>query len=616
MTKLFRRLINYFSHDLKLQYKFMVTHLILVLVPTLVISLLIYAQLSGVVLSNTVHSEQALSRQTVSSIDSSIEQVNTTSTRIVSDSFFTALLRYGKGAVDTRMSSDPAFYEDTISFLNTASAYIDGLNVTDIKIYLDKPYEGMYTNEEIASYNIFRPISEIRGSYWHGIFSSTDDRMIVCPTLYLTHKEAEQSGEFALARKINYSSGESTEAAYVLVFFSKDNIDSILKQNISITDSATYIVNSRNTLVSSSNANLAGKYFMRYEEVSDIVPDTTRFETRSFASQSAYIGYKEVMGTDWYMVSVIPVNSVLSQSRDVLWLFVVSYLIFLGIAYYASLKLSNSITRRISTVIEQMKLVEDGKPKPLRRSPEHDEIGDLVDTYNFMSDEINTLIEKEAKAADDLRISELKALQSQINPHFLYNMLDMINWLSKSGKSGEVSDAVQALSKFYKLTLGKGNIIVSIGEELSHVSLYVQLQNMRYKDKIHFFVDVPDDLLDYEIPKFVLQPIVENSIQHGIFGKESKEGNIVITGWAEDDTLVFIVSDDGVGISPEKMEGILTGKGESMDGSNIGIYNTHKRLQLYYGKTFGLTYRSSADEGTEVEIRIQAKKYDPASRDR
>jgi len=189
----------------------------------------------------------------------------------------------------------------------------------------------------------------------------------------------------------------------------------------------------------------------------------------------------------------------------------------------------------------------------------------------------------------------------------------MINWLSKSGKSEEVSAAVQALSKFYKLTLGKGNIIVSIGEELSHVSLYVQLQNMRYKDKIHYFVDVPDDLLDYEIPKFVLQPIVENSIQHGIFGKESKEGNIVITGWAEDEDIVFIVSDDGIGVPPEKMETILSGKGDSSIGSNIGIYNTHKRLQLYYDKSYGLTYRSSETTGTEVEIRIPARKYDGSS---
>lgn len=614
MIKIYKKIVNFYSYDLKLQYKFMLSHFILVLVPTLVIALLIYNQLSGVILSNTVHSEQTLSRQTVSSIESSIAQVDAASLTIINDAFFKNMLQDDQDTINQKLSSDPTFVNDTISFLNSSSALIDDLNITDIKIYLDSPYNELYSNSSFSSYNIFRPISDIAGSYWHGIFSSTNDRMLVCPTLYLTPSEAILFGEFSVARKINYSNSTSTDAAaYVVVYFSKGNIDSILKKNISITDSATYLVNGRNTLVSSSNPYLSGKYFMRYEEVYSRIPDTTKFETRTFASQKTYIGYKEVSGTDWYMVSVIPVDSVLNQNRNILWLFGVLYFIFLGIAYFISLKLSNSIARRISSVIKQMKLVEGGKPKPLARRLEHDEIGDLIDTYNSMSNEINSLMDKEVKAANDLRISEFKALQSQINPHFLYNTLDMINWLSKSGKSEEVSTAVQALSKFYKLTLGKGNIIVSIGEELSHVSLYVQLQNMRYKDKIHYFVDVPDDLLDYEIPKFVLQPIVENSIQHGIFGKESKEGNIVITGWAEDEDIVFIVSDDGIGVPPEKMKTILSGKGDSSIGSNIGIYNTHKRLQLYYDKSYGLTYRSSETTGTEVEIRIPARKYDGSS---
>lgn len=206
-----------------------------------------------------------------------------------------------------------------------------------------------------------------------------------------------------------------------------------------------------------------------------------------------------------------------------------------------------------------------------------------------------------------MRISEFKALQAQINPHFLYNTLDMINWLSQSGKREEVSTAIQALSKFYKLTLNKGNTTVRLEDELIHVSLYVKLQNMRYNDKINFIVDIQDELLDYEMPKLILQPIVENSIQHGIFGKESKEGTIVITGWLEQEDLIFIVSDDGVGITGDKLDSILSGNGDSSTGSNIGIYNTHKRLQLFYDTQFGLSYQSTPGIGTEVTIRIPAR---------
>lgn len=183
-----------------------------------------------------------------------------------------------------------------------------------------------------------------------------------------------------------------------------------------------------------------------------------------------------------------------------------------------------------------------------------------------------------------------------------------MNWLSLSGRNQEVSASIQALSKFYKMTLSKGNVVVTIKEELEHVSLYMQLQNMRYNNRIHFIIDVPDQLLDYTMPKIIFQPLVENAIQHGILAKASKEGNIVITGWMENQVLVFLISDDGIGMPGELLEQIFSGNVDSPSGSGIAIYNIHNRLQLFYDKEFGLTYRSKEGEYTEVEIRIPAIK--------
>lgn len=384
-------------------------------------------------------------------------------------------------------------------------------------------------------------------------------------------------------------------------------MDSILKTDISYTNSASYLINSRSTPVSSSNHQLIGTYLLDYSAIPMLIPDTTQFVTLTFAGERAYVGYKEIRGTDWYMVSVIPADNVLTDARDLIYQFFTTYFIFVILAFIIAIYLSKSIVKRIATVIRQMSAVKYGTPKPLVLKPSHDEIGELAETYNYMSDELNLLIEKQEKAASDMRISEFKALQAQINPHFLYNTLDMINWLSQSGKREEVSTAIQALSKFYKLTLNKGNTTVRLEDELIHVSLYVKLQNMRYNDKINFIVDIQDELLDYEMPKLILQPIVENSIQHGIFGKESKEGTIVITGWLEQEDLIFIVSDDGVGITGDKLDSILSGNGDSSTGSNIGIYNTHKRLQLFYDTQFGLSYQSTPGIGTEVTIRIPAR---------
>ena len=223
---------------------------------------------------------------------------------------------------------------------------------------------------------------------------------------------------------------------------------------------------------------------------------------------------------------------------------------------------------------------------------------------------MNQLIKKQAKAAEDLRIAEFNSLQAQINPHFLYNTMDMINWMAQQGRTLEVSNAVQNLSRFYKLTLSRKKGISSIAKEEEHVSIYVHLQNMRYHDSISLISDIPDELMEYQIPKLTLQPVVENSILHGILEKPSKSGTIVLTGWVEEEDIVLLISDDGVGIAPDKLPVILSGNGTSISGgTNIAIYNTHRRLQVLYGTKYGLSYSSHLGQGTEVLIRIPAKKY-------
>ncbi|RDY32592.1 cache domain-containing sensor histidine kinase [Lachnotalea glycerini] len=607
MIQFVKKIVLYYTQDMKLQSKFILSHLILVIAPTILIVSILLTQLSDILLSNTVLSEQNLSKQTADYIENCIAQVNNASTSIIENAYFSEILN--SASYDIPFESSDDFVKDTTSFLSSIHSSVDGFVITGIKIYLTESFQSLYDNPIYSSYQVFEPLAKVQGSYWHGIFSSTSKKYLVCPSLYLTPSECENLGELAIIRKMNYVNDIETPAAYVVVYFSKSNIDFILGKDLSISDSSTYLINERNSIVSTSNSSLSGKYILDYKTVQSKLTQNHRFITMTLGGEKVYAGCKEIPNTDWYMVSVIPTNNAIIQIRDIVFQLIGTYMIFLAFACFIALLLSNSIVKRIKSIINQMKLVRKSTPKRLLLKPGHDEIGDLIDTYNYMTDEINNLLKQQVKASTDLRLSEFKALQAQINPHFLYNTLDMINWLSKMGKIDEVCAAVQALSKFYKLTLNRGNITVSVKEELEHVSLYVQLQNMRYQDKIHFIIDVPDELLDYEIPKLVFQPIVENSIQHGIFAKESKEGNIVIMGWLENDIMVFVISDDGVGIPEGKLKSVLTGTLESTCGSNIGISNTHKRLQLFYDLEYGLIYRSTPCVETEVEIRIPAKKF-------
>jgi two-component system sensor histidine kinase YesM len=586
---------------MKLKHKLLISHLILVFAPILIITALFYNQLFQTIVTNTKTSELSVARETVANMEISISEVKNVANDILQANAFQQLL-----TKESSLRIDSSEYEALQTFTNSVTSKIDGNIISDIKIYLSEDYKDYLADTTLLNRGIYRPIDDIDNSYWHGIFASTSAKFLFCPTLYLTSKEASQSGLLSYTRKLTDSN--NNEIAYVSVYFRKAHVNSLLKKYTTLPGSAKYIINERDSLVAYSNRNLAGEYLVEYNDIPPLIPDVNKFEVKTFSSVKSYISYLEIPETNWIMIFVIPINSIWSDNKILLLEFLGAYLLVLAFVLFVSLSLSNSIVQRISNVITTMKTVKTGKPTSLNHPPEQDEIGDLIETYNYMVDEINDLSVKQGKAATELRTAEFKALQAQINPHFLYNTLDMINWLSRKGLNDEVSEAVQALSKFYKMTLRKGNITVTIEEEIEHVSLYIQLQNMRYENKIHYTIDIPDCMLEYTIPKITFQPIVENAILHGILGKDSKEGNIVITGWMEENTLVFQISDDGIGIPAEKLAQILEGNVASTKGSGIAISNVHQRLQLFYDKDFGLSYRSEVGEFTEIEIRIPAVK--------
>lgn len=599
--------VHYFLHDMKFKNKFVIIHLILVLVPSLVVFLFLYSRLSHIVTDNTIESEQALVSQTADTLEATISQLrlsmnSITSNRFLSEATYTSDVY---GYLSEQQSSTQA-----LEFFSTINSLIDHDFITSIKIYIPVSEELSFHSPSFSG--VISSEDEISGSYWHGIFDGQPDTVsLLCPSFYLTANETENLGSLAFIQKFTNLANPGGECSYIAIYFSEEYLENMLHKNLTSINSVYYIINSRNSIVASSNASLAGTYFKRYESIPEAVGSTEDFTTTTILNENLYMGYREIDQTDWRLVSVIPVSSVFSEGQQVLISTARLYLIFIALACAAAFLLSVSLTKRLSRVVEKINQNREKSLVPFEDNSDQDkdEIGQLVYNYNAMVDRINQLMDEQTETAEKLKVSEVKALQAQINPHFLYNMLDMINWLAQSGKQKEVTLAVQTLSKFYKLTLSKKNITTPVREELRHVELYVKLQNMRYEDKISFLIDVPDEILDFEIPKLVLQPIVENSIQHGIFEKESKEGTIVIMAWTEGEDIVFVISDDGVGILPEKLSFILDGTYEDGKGSNIGIYNTHLRLQLLYGKEYGLRYESTYGKGTEVQVKLPGVVY-------
>ena len=238
-----------------------------------------------------------------------------------------------------------------------------------------------------------------------------------------------------------------------------------------------------------------------------------------------------------------------------------------------------------------------------------DELAVLNASFNRMVEKIGQLVEDIKTEQSNLRQSELKLLQAQINPHFLYNTLDSIIWLAEAGEKEKVVQIVSSLSDFFRTTLSKGRDYITLKEEEMHIRSYLQIQRLRYRDILEYDIRIPQELGQYLILKLTLQPLVENALYHGIKNKRGV-GHIWVDGRREGDRIVFCVRDDGIGMGPEELErvqGLIGGvQEEGGDTSGFGLFNVDQRLRLNYGAAYGIRIHSRHGEGTQVEVTIPA----------
>ena len=600
MKSFFRRITHAYN-NLRLQTKLTITHLVIVTIPMAAIMLIFFTRIYDMIVSDTIRNEQEAALQTAPLIESEVSDILSAHDQLTEHAFYQKLIYSAR----TESLKELSVSEEAEDFQREIHKLTTGGLIGDIRIYLDVPgNESIFSEGSI--HNAAEPLDRAYRTYWYGIFAGQPAKSeLFCPAFYLSTYEAQNYGDIAYISKNRTIYNGDWVTVYLAIYFSTDHLRDTLADNLSSNSSVAYIINERDSIVATTDLALSGTYHFSYDVVQDSVMSSNNFITKNILGEDVYAGFNRIENTDWYMVVAIPSNPLILKSRIFMGVFVLIYLGCILAAFIIATLLSRSLTNRLAAVIDRMTRCRLGLPCVLPDSTIQDEIGELVDSYNYMTHMIHDLVEEQAKAAEDLRIAEFDSLQAQMNPHFLYNTMEMINWLSLQGRSQEVSHAIQKLSRFYKLTLSRKQSLSTIQDELEHVTIYVELQNMRFDDNIDFIVDMPDELMEHAIPKLTFQPVVENSILHGIMEKDEKKGTIVLTGWQEEHAIVILISDDGVGIAPQELETILSEKktAAGRSGSNIAIYNTHRRLQLMYGTEYGLKYTSVPGGGTDVEIR-------------
>lgn len=266
-------------------------------------------------------------------------------------------------------------------------------------------------------------------------------------------------------------------------------------------------------------------------------------------------------------------------------------------------KLSKAITQPIALLCTRIQEISSGNlnvsdPIP---SPEH-EIFILSEGVEQMVARLNTQIQENNEKQASLRRAELALLQAQMNPHFLYNTLDTIVWLIEAQKDDAAVEMVSDLSTFFRLSLSKGDDVITLTEEENHVHSYLQIQQVRYKDILHYTINIAPELGKARIPKLTLQPLVENALYHGVKLKRGM-GHIYIMGWGEGDDVVLRVTDDGIGISAERLAQIQNAL-QTGQRIGFGLSTVHERIRLLFGEGYGLSFSSQENVGTTVTIRI------------
>lgn len=311
-----------------------------------------------------------------------------------------------------------------------------------------------------------------------------------------------------------------------------------------------------------------------------------------------------VQNTEWTAYVYKPMHLIMKSARDIIYIVVMLVFFCLLLVMLVARNISGILIRPIERLSNYMQNMDMNNLCVTLVPKSQDEIGTLITSFQLMIHRIQTLIQDVYKAESDRKKFEIQALQAQINPHFLYNCLSLINWKAIMADEKEISQMAQFLSEFYRTSLNKGKSFISVNDELRNVESYIEIQNILHNYTLEVEYDIEEEVCDYSMINLTLQPIVENAIIHGLDNSRKDVKRLVLKVKSDETDIQFTVEDNGCGM-PEEMAATIL----EYSTKGYGVKNVNDRLMLIYGKAYGVTYETGMGIGTKVIIRIP-KRYE------
>ena len=576
-------------HNLSLRTKILLSYLLLsvvCMVPFFVVSTNRATALSE---SNTVYSAQQ-------ALDQATEYLNFRMTSLLQANFAFA---YGKNMASFMVQDPDALsISEQFSLREQMSEMILGIQVaypgtiSGITLYVNDRFRFASMQSDY-----YRPYSEMEASEWYRDMRSRNVASAFIPPEWNRNDEC-----VSVVHLISDPQNYAMFVGAMVIDTPARTVNEILRKATVTSGSYCYLVTESGLTVGRSAA----------EPVTEM-PDAV---TAALAGDGTYldgqyrVAVRRLPVCDWLIVQVIPESDLSEVRYSQVRVFVVCAAVVMIAAVGLSLLTSRTVTARINMLSGRMRAFHFENESPIQIPTGGDDIDHLIDSYNMMVAEIKKLTAENIHKGQQINETELAMLHAQINPHFLFNTLDMIRYLADHNENRKISAAMTALASFYRRSLNGGNPDGTIGNELAHVRAYMELQNLRFDGCVSLHIDVPTALHDAVLPAVTLQPLVENALLHGVLGRADKRGDIFITGTRDGTDILLTVRDNGCGIPPDRMASLFGG---DRMGGGVGLRNTHARLRIRFGAGYGLSVDSVLGEYTAITARIRAETAPPGS---
>ncbi|HHV98714.1 MAG TPA: sensor histidine kinase [Clostridiaceae bacterium] len=444
-------------------------------------------------------------------------------------------------------------------------------------------------------------------------------------------KSEEYNGKWFVCDPVNYFTINNINSklaggkviTYNRVLKERDNVLAVLAINVNENFLSEYykkiqtgipgeflVMDNDETIIAHSDKSVIGKKLKGNSELNNRISKMNR-ENGSFFfrinGQDQFLIYSISKYTGWRYIVMVPASEMHSKIGEMQEFFTIIISIIAFMVLGITILLSNIFYKPLEKLVSAMQMIENRNLDVKIDDKRADEYQRVYKGFNDMVSELKRLIKDLTNEKILKKEAEIKLLQAQINPHFLYNTLESIHSIAKIKKVEEIALMVSSLSKFYRIRLSGGKDIVTLKEAVELVKDYLTIQNIRFKGKISYNFDISDELMKYKVPKLILQPVVENSIYHGI---ERRKGNGILNiyGMLEKNDLNLVVEDNGVGIEKESLEELQKSiEDESFeDSKNFALKNLNQQIKLKYGQNYGLSIKSEYGQGTCVTIRLPA----------